>query len=80
MLYIGYLGKIGKVFTVKEGEQIDPLLDPVGVLEATCDLAKDIFSRTRQFFSRLFRIFFPKKKKEIPKHLGKLNEICPRDK
>jgi hypothetical protein len=30
MLYIDCLGMIGEVFIVKEGEEIDPLLDAVG--------------------------------------------------
>jgi hypothetical protein len=43
-----------------------------GVLEATCDLAKNILSRTQHVCSRLFGIFFLKKNKEMPEHLGKL--------
>jgi hypothetical protein len=37
-------------------------------------LARDILSRTCQFCNRLFGIFFPKKKKEMLEHLGKLVE------
>jgi hypothetical protein len=44
----------------------------VGVLEANCALTRDILSRTRRVCSRLFGIFFPKKKKGMPEHLGKL--------
>jgi hypothetical protein len=44
----------------------------VGVLEANCTLAIDILSRTRNVCSRLFGIFFPKKKKIMPEHLGRL--------
>jgi hypothetical protein len=63
---------IGEVFAVKKGKEIDLLLDVMGVLEATCDLARDILSHTCQLCGHLFGIFFPKKKKEMPEHLGKL--------
>jgi hypothetical protein len=38
---------IVEVFAIKDDKEIDPLLDVVGVLEATYDLAGDIISRTR---------------------------------
>jgi hypothetical protein len=63
---------IVEVFAIKDGKEIDPLLDAVGVLEATYDLARDIISHTRRLCSRLFGMFFPKKKKEMSEHLGKL--------
>jgi hypothetical protein len=51
---------IGELFTIKEGEEIDLMLDVVGVLEATCDLARDILSHTRKLYGHHFGIFFPK--------------------
>jgi hypothetical protein len=63
---------IGEAFTIKRGEEIGLLLDDVGVLEATYDLVRDILSRTRKICGCLFSIFFLKKKKEMPEHLGKL--------
>jgi hypothetical protein len=54
---------IGEVFAVQKGEEVDPLLDAMGVLEATCDLSRHILSSTRRICSSLFGIFFPKKKK-----------------
>jgi hypothetical protein len=59
-LHINSLGMIGELFTIKEGEEIDLMLDVVGVLEATCDLARDILSHTRKLYGHHFGIFFPK--------------------
>jgi hypothetical protein len=63
---------IGEVFSVKKGGEVDPLLDAMGVLEANCVLDRDILSCMCNVCSRLFGIFFLKKKKEMPEHVGKL--------
>jgi hypothetical protein len=63
---------IQEVFSVREDEERDPLLDAMGVLEATYVLAKDILSSTCRIYSRLFGIFFLKKRKAMPEHLGNL--------
>jgi hypothetical protein len=65
-------GIVGNFFSIKEGDEIDLLVDVVGVLEANCSLFADILSCTRKVCSRLFDIFFPKKKKTMPKLLGNL--------
>jgi hypothetical protein len=62
---------VGEFFSVKEGDEIDPLVDVVGVLEANCTFSADILSCMRKVCSRIFGIF-PKKKKTMPKHLGNL--------
>jgi hypothetical protein len=72
---------IGEVFSIQEGKEVDPLLDVVGVLEANRAPARDILSRTCNVCSRLLGIFFPKKRKGMSKHLGKLVKMLntPKD-
>jgi hypothetical protein len=64
---------------LREGQEEDPLFDSLGVLEANCVLVKDVLFHTRKALSRLFGIFFPKRKKEVPKKLAKVVEVFNAD-
>jgi hypothetical protein len=63
---------VGEFFSVKEGDEIDPLVYAVGVLEANYTLVVDILSCMRKVCSCLFGIFFLNKNNTMPKHLGNL--------
>jgi hypothetical protein len=55
------------------------LFDPLEVLEANYVLVKDVFFHTCKALSRLFGIFFPKMKKEVPEKLAKVVEVFNAD-
>jgi hypothetical protein len=50
------------------------LFDAVELLESNCKNARMVLQNTRHALTRLFGIFFPKKKDELPQNLRKLVE------
>jgi hypothetical protein len=66
--------KIGETFLLREDRAEDPLFDAVEVLDLNCKNVRMVPQNTRHALTRLFRIFFPKKKDELPQNLRKLVE------
>jgi hypothetical protein len=64
--------QIGETFKLHEDKAKDPLFDAIEVLEANCKNARSVLQRTRHVLMCLFGDFFPRKKKEMPRVLGKL--------
>jgi hypothetical protein len=62
------------MFKLHEDKAKDPLLDAIEVLESNCMNIVNVMQHTRQVLMLPFVDFFPWKKKEIPRVLGKLIE------
>jgi hypothetical protein len=74
LIFHDAIEQIGEIFKLHEDKAEDPLFDAIEVLESNCKNARNVLQCTRHVLTPLFKEFFPKKKKEMPRVLGKLVE------